>query len=352
MTDPLPPRIAQVQSEANVTIDDVARAAGVSVSTVSRILNNKPDVSVATRQRVLKVIADLGYVPHGPAQSLAGGKSRTIALLFPQEYAGLTQLELDFFIGAAAAATQQNFFFNLMTGELTPNSLLALYRSGQVDGVILMQIQMHDWRVELLRSHNLPFVMIGRCEDNHGLSFIDLNFEAAIVMAYEHLFNLGHRHIGFVARPGFMREKNLGPAIRTLAGFEKACQRFTVTPIFRETMPTLQDAFEATLDMIDQDPVLTAIVTVNGASAVGIIRALESQGLRVPADFSVVAVATSKITQLITPPLTAIDFPTDTMGFRAARMLIKQLQRPAPHIDQELLVPQLMIRQSTAHARP
>lgn len=334
-------------TESSITIEDVAHAAGVSVSTVSRILNNKPDVSQATRQRVQKVIDSLGFVPHGAAQSLAGGKSRTIALLFPPSYTSFTQLELDFFVGAAAAATDHNFFFNLITGEITPSSLLGLYRSGQVDGVILMQIQMQDWRVDLLRANNLPFVMIGRCEDNRNLSFIDLNFETAVVMAYEYLYGLGHRHIGLIARPAFMRESNLGPAIRTLSGLEKACQRFRVRPLYRETMPSIQDAHDATCSLLAEAPYLTAIVTVNGASAVGIIRALEAVGRAVPDDFSVMAVAGSKIAQLITPPLSSIDFPTDTIGSRAATMLLTQLLSAAPRLEQALLAPQLIVRQST-----
>jgi DNA-binding LacI/PurR family transcriptional regulator len=334
-------------AENNITIEDVAHAARVSVSTVSRILNNKPDVSRATRQRVQKVIDSLGYMPHSAAQSLAGGKSRTIALLFPPSYTSFTQLELDFFVGAAAAATEHNFFFNLMTGDVTPATLLGLYRGGQVDGVILMQIQMQDWRVELLRANKLPFVMIGRCEDNLQLPFIDLNFETAVQMAYDYLYGLGHRHIGLIARPAFMRESNLGPAIRTLTGLDKACQRLQVQPLYRETMPTIQDAHDATWSMLTEAPRLTAIVTVNGASAVGIIRALEGAGRTVPDDFSVMAVAGSKIAQLITPPLSSLDFPTDSIGSRAATMLIKRLQHEAAPIEQELLSPQLIVRQST-----
>jgi LacI family transcriptional regulator, galactose operon repressor len=162
-----------------ITIADVAKMAGVSVSTVSRILNNKPDVSPATRDRVLGIIQELGYRPHVQAQSLAGGRSRTIALSFPARHAGFTQLELDFFIGAAQAAAERDYFFNLMTSPMTHDDLLNVYRNAYTDGVILMQICIQDWRVEMLRDYGYPFLMIGRCADNSGLSYIDLDFEAA-----------------------------------------------------------------------------------------------------------------------------------------------------------------------------
>src|SRR5512138_2422260 len=126
-------------ADNEVTIFEVAQAAGVSITTVSRILNNKPDVSKATRQRVQQVIEALGYTPHAHAQRLAARKSRTIALLFPLERA-VSLLELDFIVGAAAAAGEENFFFNFMTAPITKSSLFGLYRSVQVDGIILMEI--------------------------------------------------------------------------------------------------------------------------------------------------------------------------------------------------------------------
>jgi DNA-binding LacI/PurR family transcriptional regulator len=101
-----------------LTIEDVARAAGVSVSTVSRILNGKQDVAAATRERVQRVIEDMGYSPHAQASRLRAGKSRSIALSFPLKYPGnipYNPLDMDFIVGAAAAAGDHDYFFNLLT---------------------------------------------------------------------------------------------------------------------------------------------------------------------------------------------------------------------------------------------
>jgi DNA-binding LacI/PurR family transcriptional regulator len=330
-----------------ITIADVAKTAGVSVSTVSRILNNKPDVSASTRDRVMGIIQELGYRPHLQAQSLAGGRSRTIALLFPVKHVGFTQLELDFFIGAAQAATERDYFFNLMTSPMTHDDLLNVYRNAYTDGVILMQICIQDWRVQMLRDYGYSFVMIGRCADNTGLSYIDLDFEAAAIMAFKHLVGLGHREIGFLTRPTAEREQGLGPAIRSLDGYRNALEIFGLKSVYREVNQTMQAMYQATLDLLDEHPQLTAIVTVHGATASAIVRALQSIGRKVPNDFSIVPIATDKIAQLITPAMTAISFPTAEMGYEAARMLIDAIQGDVREPEQILLRPELILREST-----
>jgi DNA-binding LacI/PurR family transcriptional regulator len=333
-----------------VTIFDVAQAAGVSITTVSRILNNKPDVSAATRQRVQQVIEELGYHPHAQARRLAARKSRTIALLFPLDRA-VGQLELDFIVGAATAAGNENLFFYFVTTPITENSLLSLYRSAQVDGVILMEIHTQDWRVELLRAYDYPFVMIGHCADNTGLSFVDVDFEENIILAFDHLIELGHREIGFLGHPQAMRQQGYGPAVRCWTGYEKALQKHSLTPIYREERIDVQALFDATLTLLEARPQLTAIVATQGSSIVGVVRALRQAGRAVPDDFSVVGITTENVAELITPPLTTINFPAYTEGLQAARMLINQLDQKPLETEQILLPPELIVRKSTGPVR-
>src|SRR5262249_33991983 len=146
---------------------------------------------------------------------LRAGKTSNIALLFPLKYPGnlpYNALEMDFIIGASSAAAEQDYLLQLVTIQATRQSLLNFYRSNQVDGLILMHIHTQDWRVDLLRENNLPFVMIGHCADNTGLSFVDLDFEAVLPTAIEHLVELGHRRIGFLSLPAEMRQQGFGPA--------------------------------------------------------------------------------------------------------------------------------------------
>ena len=161
------------------TLQDVAKKAGVSLMTVSRVVNGKNNVSEETRHQVLRVIDELDYVPHLQAQGLASGKTRTIVLHYPLSNPRLFSnvIEMNFITGIAQGAADEGYYFSLTTGALTPPGLLKLCRSVHADGLILMKVALHDWRVELLREHDYPFVMIGRTENNQGLTFIDLDFE-------------------------------------------------------------------------------------------------------------------------------------------------------------------------------
>src|SRR5579864_3371681 len=217
-------RCQKGESAMPSTLEDVAKGAGVSMKTVSRVVNNEPNVADDTRRQVLRVIAEMGYVPHLQAQRLASGRTRSIALHYPLSDPGLisNEIEMNFITGIALAAAEAEYFFSLMTGELTHSGLLKVCRGAQADGLVLMQVALDDWRVNLLRDNDYPFVMIGRTANNDGLSYIDLDFEGAILEAYAHLVGLGHRHIAFLTFSEDWRLRGLGPSMRSLRGFHTA----------------------------------------------------------------------------------------------------------------------------------
>jgi len=203
------------------TIRDVAKSANMSVATISRVLNDKPDVSEETRQKVLGVIDELGYVRSMQWKRITSGKTRVISLHYPYMLlAGSNQIALHFITGATTACEEHNYSLHLVTQSLDENSLLDFYRTKQSDGVILMEIQMNDWRVRLLRQHNLPFVMIGRCENNDGVSFVDFDFESAAGVAVDHLIDLGHQNIGFISVASTSQKNHYGPSIRASEGYD------------------------------------------------------------------------------------------------------------------------------------
>lgn len=339
----------------DVTIADVARVASVSRSTVSRILNGKPDVSPETRQRVQRVIAEMGFRPHALAKRLATGKSHTIALLHPFERPSprsIRRISLlqEFIIGAAIAAEEQGYFLNIVTSPVTPDHLLDLYRGVQVDGVVLMEIFLHDWRVEALCKSGHPFVMIGRRADNDGLSYVDVDFDSAIRAICDHLIDLGHRQIGFLGFPDSLRQAGYGPAYRTHASYVQAMNRHGLPPIYREVNFNVDDGSEATLALLDEYPSLTAIIP-GGVLPGVVINALRQRGYRVPEDFSVAGLTGDSFAETVTPPLTAVNFPSFEMGYQATSILIKKLEQTPVSANQVLLSPPLTVRESTGPAR-
>ena len=205
----------------SVTLEDVAKRAGVSTKTISRAVNGEKGISEEKREEILRIVEEMNYVPHTQAQNLASGKTHSIALHYPMSNPKLLseRLEMNFVAGIADEAARANYYFTLFTGELNESELKRICRGSIADGLILMQVSMDDWRVELLQKLHFPFVMIGRRQNNDGLDFVDFDFQNAVIEAYSHLVKLGHQKIGFFSYPSSWQKEKLGPAIRSLPGF-------------------------------------------------------------------------------------------------------------------------------------
>jgi DNA-binding LacI/PurR family transcriptional regulator len=336
-------------NEKNITMADVAREAGVSVPTVSRILNNKEYVAEETRQRVEEAIERLGYVPHTHARRLRGGSSMTIALHHPIEspHELTTVIDIPYITGAAAAASEHEYYLNSLVSKLTPEVLLNMYKSNQIDGIILLRVRMDDWRVNLLIENNYPFVMIGRCANNEGLTFIDLDFEKALEQAINYLVELGHREIGFLNYPESWRESGIGPAVRSLAGYKQATEKYGLNSCFREIgLDSVEEGFEGTNDLLRENPELTAIITVSHLTAAGSIKSLIQQGRHVPQDCSVMAIGFGgNFASVVTPSLTTLEWSPYDVSYQGAVLLTEKLANNTP--QQILVSPELIVREST-----
>jgi len=335
----------------NATIRDVAREADVSVATVSRILNNKPDVSEETRQRVLGVIGELGYARSMQWKQITSGKSRVISLHYPYKLAISNQVSLHFITGVTTACEEQGYSLHLVTQSLDENSLLDFYRTNQSDGVILMEIRMDDWRVEFLRQHNLPFVMIGRCENNDGVNFVDFDFESAVTVAVGHLIELGHQNIAFISIITDPQRNHYGPSVRALEGYEKVCAQYNIPRLYCEADNGFENVKLATLNLIRNNPEVTAIITIFDTAVAGVFSGIESLGLSIPNDISFVGLADAQGVDMTSPSLTVLDFPASSMGYDAARIMIDELEKSTKTSKQILVGPKLVIRSSTGSVR-
>jgi DNA-binding LacI/PurR family transcriptional regulator len=260
-----------------------------------------------------------------------------------------------FVIGAATACEQNNYSLNLVVSPLDETSLLTFYRSGQTDGMILMEILMQDWRVELLRQNDFPFVMIGRCENNSGFSYVDLDVEAGVKIAMEHLIELGHRRIGFLSAEPYLftGKKNLngfGYTAWAVKGYKQACEEYEL-PFICEQVQIVKESIEAkVLNLLAENPRVTAIITVQEMVVSGIIKAVQRCGLVIPQDISIVGSADGEMAELTAPPLTTVNYHAETTGFRAAKMLIDQLEGHQGE-DMHILMPfELIVRGSTGTA--
>jgi LacI family transcriptional regulator len=331
----------------NATIRDVARVANVSVATVSRILNDKPDVSEETRQKVLGVIDEMGYARNMQWKQITSGKTKVITLHYPYKLSISNQVSLHFITGVTTACEERGYSLHFVTQSLDENSLLDFYRTNQSDGVVLMEIRMDDWRVKLLRQQNLPFVMIGRCENNDGINYVDYDLQSAVTVAVNHLVELGHQNIAFVSVIPDPEQNQYGPSVRALEGYEKACAQYNLPSHYYKADNGLENVKHATLNIMRRHPEITAIITIFDTAMAGIYTAINSLGLSIPDDVSFVGLGDEQGTELTSPSLTVLHFPAYSMGYEAAKILINELEKGTKTVKQILVGPKLVLRSST-----
>jgi DNA-binding LacI/PurR family transcriptional regulator len=330
------------------TMADIAQRAGVSLSTVSYTLSGKRTVSETTRQRILAAMDELDYQPHALARGLRARRSRTIALLFPASLAkGLIETQLEFVTSAAQVASQQGYGLLLWTSPTETQELRDMTRRGIIDGLILMEIRLYDPRVIMLKKWDYPFVMIGRCEDNEGIDFVDLDFEHALRTCINHLVELGHRRIVLINYSAALLESGYGPAARFQGSFENALKEYGLQGRVYLSESTPQAGYDITRNLLDEDPMVSAIVTVNERAIGGITQALLDAGRRIPDEISMVAVASPWLAEVATPALTTVDFPAAEQGRVAAEMLISKLEGRDEGAQQIVVSAKLTVRQSS-----
>jgi DNA-binding LacI/PurR family transcriptional regulator len=335
------------------TMLDVAKRAGVALSTVSYAINGTRPISEETRQRIFAVMDELGYRPHALARGLASKRSRIIALLFPVSERGLGITELEFVTSAADAARENGYNLVLWPSEMDdPEELRRLTQQGLVDGMIIMEVCLNDERIDLLREIDFPFSMIGRCADTDGLGYVDIDFEQMIRETVDHLVGLGHTSIAFLNQSRSVFDSGYGPAVRTQASFERVVEATGVKGVTRFCHASPQAGYEAFNALLAECPDLTAIAAMNERAVPGIMQAIADLGWSVPDDFSLVGVISSvHVAEMTVPPLTTADAPTAELGRMGAELLIQQLEAQEHSAVQELLSCRLVVRGSSGPSR-
>lgn len=335
-----------------VTIVDVAEHLGLSIATVSRAMNRRSGVAEQTVQRVEAAVRELGFSPRAAARQLQGVRSRSISLLFPADDASVEAYDLDFVLGAATATGERDYFFNLHLERLEPDDLLHMYRSGLVDGVVLLQVLLDDWRVDLLREHGLPFTTAGRTRDPDGTTFVDVDFDRAVTVAVEHLASLGHDVVGLLGRPSSQVRAGLGSAVRFETAFTAACERSGVVPVVAPSGMDRTSAAQALQRLFAHRPAPTALLTTHGQGTAAALRWARERELVVPQDLSVIAIGPDRLLELLDPVPSMVAFPASELGYRAASMLIERIESGRsgrPLAPEHLLLPvELTLRGTTA----
>jgi DNA-binding LacI/PurR family transcriptional regulator len=328
------------------TMSDIAKRAGVALSTVSYAISGKRPISEQARQRVYQAMKELGYQPNLLARALVTKRTRIIALLYPSWSRGLGP-KTEFISSIAEAATDNNYALLLWTSSSQDQEVISITHQGFIDGVILMEVALHDPRVELLNAQQLPFTMIGHCEVNDDISFVDLDFDYALEASVRHLADLGHEHIGLINQSTTLLKRGTGYVVRSCKAFHREIQQRGLYGIDSCCDENEQAGYEIAMNLWERDPAITAFILMTPWASGGVIRAISDRGLTIPGDISLVAVFSPHLAEITTPALTSVDFPFEEMGSIGARMLIQKLEGQEASPSQLLLKPPLTVRRSS-----
>ncbi|MGC4892856.1 LacI family DNA-binding transcriptional regulator [Micromonospora sp. DT31] len=331
-----------------VTIADVARHAGVAASTVSYVLSGKRTISATTRGRVLASVRALGYHPHAGARALASRRANVIALVLPLRTGMQVPVVMRFATAVVTTARRYDHDVLLVTADEGPAGLHRIAGSALVDGVLLMDVELEDSRVPLLRELALPGVLIGHPADSSGLACVDLDFRRAGELCVEHLAAAGHRRVALLGAPVAVYDRGTGFAHRTRAGVLAAADRLGVDAVTRpgEEGPTAVRQDLAAL--FDAHPDVTGLVVQNESAVGPVLATLPQLGRQVPRDVSVVAVCPDELAEQ--SGLTCVPVPAEEIGRQAVGLLMRRLRdEPVPEVT--LLEPRLTVRDTSGAAR-
>jgi LacI family transcriptional regulator len=334
----------------SVTIKQVAREAGVSIATVSRVLNGTGPVREETRRRVLEVSDRLRYVPHIAARSLITHRTQTVGVLLPDLYG---EFYSELIRGIDSSARGHGYQLLLAGSHGSGSDLEAALRAtrGRVDGLIVMSPDVSARKLQANLPAELPVVLLNSPVDRPPHQVLRVDNHGGASSMVRHLASLGHRRIGFVKGPAH----NLDARER-LRGFREALRevRGDASPSLIIEGDFTEDAgHRAGRRLLELARRPTAVFAANDAMAIGLLSALSDAGVRVPQEISVAGFDDIPLARFTSPPLTSVRVPILELGSRALELLLARLSEGGRRGERlEVLPTALVARGSTgvAHA--
>jgi LacI family transcriptional regulator len=335
----------RVDGHTTVTIQDVARRAGVAPITVSRVINNSSYVSPQTRQRVEAVIAELQYVPNMLASSLRSNRTNTLALV-------LSDISNPFWTtvarGAEDAASQQGFnviLCNTDENEAKQEEYLSVLLRKRVDGFLFVPAQSHPHSIEKIQKQKVPVVVMDRRIRGADVDIVRGDSEGGAYQLTQYLISLGHRRIAVLSGP-----QDLSVSIDRVNGVLRALSEAAI-PVDGQLISygrfTIESGWERAIQLISHRPQPTAIVAGNNFIAIGALKALREQGIQVPEDISLASIDDLPPPMFIDPFFTVVAQPAYEIGRRASELLLRRITHPNGSEAEEIVLPtELIIRQS------
>ncbi len=328
---------------------DVAARAGVSVTTVSHVINETRPVSDELRRRVLAAMDELGYQPNRLARSLRRGQTHTIGMIIPDS--------ANPFFAEVARGVEDTSFENGYSlilcnsdGDLDKELLYTnVLTEKRVDGILFVAAGLSTDRILDLQHQKTPLVVVDRDLPDAAVDSVLTDNAQGGWLATRHLIELGHRRIACITGPS-----DLTPSADRVTGYRRAMREEGI-PIDEALIVKgdfqYDSAYRASIQLLQMQDPPTAIFACNDLMAVAVMRAALEQGQRVPDDLSVVGFDDVRLAAFANPPLTTIAQPKHEIGAVAATMLLKRMQNHERPAHRQVFETSLVIRKSTAPAR-
>ena len=327
-----------------VTIKDIAKKAGISITTVSRALNNYNDVNEVTKERIFRIAKEIGYIPNRSAQNLVKRQSNTLAIILSglERDGGKDNIIYRLLSGMYSYAETVNYEVALFTSSSAhqrDKSYVQFCNEHNIGGAVIAGIRLDDPYVNELINSDLPCVLIDLIEEGLNISSISINNLEAAKEATEFLIQHRHKNIGMING-----RKEAGVSLERLKGYQMALEQNKI-PYNSERVVFanfLEDAaYDAAQRLLSEHPEITALFCASDMMALSAMRAIKDLGLTIPGDISIVGFDNIPLSEYSAPSLTTVNQDFYLMGEEAAKQLLQMIQREAikkvVHLEYKIL---------------
>ena len=330
-----------------VTIYDVAREAGVSMATVSRVVNNNPNVKPQTRKKVFEAIERLGYRPNAVARGLASKKTTTVGVVIPDIS---NAIFAEVARGIEDIANMYHYNIILCNADKRKDKEIRVVNTlleKQVDGLLFMGGTVTEEHLQAFKSANVPIVLCATTDEHGSMPSVDIDHESAAFDAVATLTSAGHRRIAMIS--GTLQDPTNGYA--RFQGYRRALEAAGIPydeSLVRVGNYRYESGIEAMKYFLELDDRPTAVFAATDEMAIGAIHYIQDFGLRVPEDVSVISVDNTRMASMVRPQLSSVAQPMYDIGAVSMRLLTKLMKKEQVDQLRVILPHELITRQSVA----
>jgi DNA-binding LacI/PurR family transcriptional regulator len=334
----------------NVTIKEVAKIAGVSPSTVSRVISDSPRISGDTKKIVREAMESLGYHPNAIARSLVSKATKTLGIVMPQstESAFLNPFFPQALSGVSAAAHEQGYCILLSTGNDEKEqleSIESIVMGGRVDGVIIMYSAVDNEVLDALEKINTPVVVIGKPLKAKGTLYVDNDNVEASFKVTEKLIKNGHKKIALMS--GSFK---FVFSLDRLDGYMNALNRYNI-PLKKDYIIELSEflkesGYSMAKGLLELEERPTALVVTDDVVAFGAMDAIKEKGLKIPQDIEIMSFNNVPSAELTQPSLTSVDIDAFSLGYEASKLIIERIKGEV-ETDRVIIPTKIIYRESS-----